>query len=58
MKVIIRRSPPLFGRYLRNSGVGMIRRMMAILLTLCALTAAYWWVRGVLPSAKKSSPGS
>ena len=56
MKVIIRRSPPLFGRYLRNSGVGMIRRMMAILLTLCALTAACWCVTLLVSSLNDTGP--
>lgn len=56
MKVIIRRSPPLFGRHLGNSGVGMIRRMMAILLTLFALTAAYWCVTLLVSSLNDAGP--
>lgn len=56
MQVTIRRSPPLFGRRLRNSGVGMIRRMTAIVLALCALTAAYWCVTLLVSSLNDTGP--
>jgi len=56
VKVIIRRSPPLFGRRLGNSGVGMIRRMTAILLTFCALIAAYWCVTLLVSGLDAAGP--
>lgn len=55
LRVVIRRSPPLFTSQARDSRAGNLRRVIAIILALGAAVAAYWCLMLLLSDLRASA---
>lgn len=55
LRVVIRRSPPLFTSWAQGSGAGNVRRAIAIIMALGAALAGYWCLMLLISDLRAST---